>query len=499
MLSQTISLPPDVQAQIDSYAGIYGVDPTAASALAQVLSNGVQLNSDGSTFVSSYGVGVMGIPKNIGTSLGFDVTEENENIAAGVMYLSQLVTQFVGKYQLAIAAYITSPTTVLVANGIPPLPNIQNIVYNVTMLTQNAGSPLMSMTRTFQSQTTVDPEPQTGAAQNTIDKQTVGQDGTAPGQANAAANAALLAQSINPDLQIDDGLSEKPWFTNKFLITGNPKIRQTVQPVSFMVFLDRAQRQPLHVPNSTNPIVLQLNCSMKEFSLQSKHIFNRTPSRTGQHVTFWGMQADLLQGTCTTGVFMNQFGLTDYMSTAAVPDSVKQQVRAVFFHNATKNPHAGRSALDSSLINIPEALRVAAQDAFTEFLKLYQMNGNIWFHTQNYQGVLTGQEQQSFNAWSPKTGASSFQQHSRNNDVMSRGFVAMRYRNNIFLGYFKSLTWTQDANKPFSWDFNFSFQVEKTYSAVYWPNTSASLITSNAPPPTGSPVDGVPASGEVVA
>jgi hypothetical protein len=233
---------------------------------------------------------------------------------------------------------------------------------------------------------------------------------------------------------------------------------------------------------------------MRDFALQSKHIFNRTPSRTGMHVTFWGMQADIIQGTCSTGVFMNQFGLTDYMSTAQIPSSVQQQVRQVFFHNATSNPNAARSALDSSLINIPEALRVAAQDAFIEFLKMFQMNGNIWFRTQNYQGVLSGQEQQSFNAWSPKTGASSFQQHSRNNDVMSRGFIAMRYRNNIFLGYFKSLSWTQDANKPFSWEFNFTFQVEKTYSAVYWPSASGITTVSG-----GFPENGAPPPTEVVA
>jgi hypothetical protein len=489
-LSTTIMLPPDVQAQITSTAGMYGVDPFVASALATVLSGGVQMNPDGSPYVSNYGVGIMGIPAAIGTALGFDVTIESENISAGVLYLSLLVQQFVGKYQLAIAAYITSPNTVLTSNGIPPLPNVQNVVYNITMLASNAGSTLMSMTRTFQSQTTADPEPNTGTTQNYIGSQTVGQNGTAPGQASASANAALLSQSLNPSLQIDDGLSEKAWYNNKFLITGNPKVRQQVQPVTFMVYLDRNQKQTLHVPNTTQPIILQLNCSMKDFSLQSKHIYNRTPSRTGMHVTFWGMQADILQGTCTTGVFMNQFGLTDYMSTAQVPSSVQQQVRQVFYHNATTNPNAGRSALDSSLINIPEALRVAAQDAFMEFLKLFQMNGNIWFHTENYQGVMTEQEQQSFNAWSPKTGASSFQQHSRNNDVMSRGFVAMRYRNNIFLGYFKNLSWTQDASKPFSWDFNFSFQVEKTYTAVYWPSASGSTTVSGgftengAPPPT---------------
>ena len=472
-LSTSISLPVNVQAMIDSAAAMYGVDPVVASALAQVLSGGQQTNSDGSTFISNFGIGVMGLSNSIGMSLGFNVTVESDNINAGVQYLANLVQTFVGQYQLAIAAYLTSTNTVMIANGIPPLPQVQNVVHNVTMLASNAGSSLMTLNRTLMAQTTEDPDPQTAAPQGFLSNDAHGRNETAD-QASAAGNAALLSQSLSPDLQIDDGLTETPWYQNKFLSTGNPKIRQQVQPVSFMVYLDRNNRwEFLKGPFTTTPIIIELNCSMKEFSLSSKHIFNRTPSRTGMHVTLWGMQPDVISGNCTTGVFLNQYGLTDYFSTANVPDSVKNAVRQVFFHNATKNPNAGRSALDSSLINIPEALRVAAQDAFIEFLKLFQMNGNVWYHTQNYQGVLSDQEQQSPNAWSPKVGSSSFQQHSRNNDVMTRGYIAMRYRQNIFLGYFKSLNWTQDANKPFSWDFSFEFQVEKTYSAVYWPSTPA--------------------------
>jgi hypothetical protein len=116
-------------------------------------------------------------------------------------------------------------------------------------------------------------------------------------------------------------------------------------------------------------------------------------------------------------------------------------------------------------------------------LKLFQMNGNIWYSTQSYAngknaGTMSQTEQMSANAWSSKTGSSSFQQHSRNNDVMSRGYVSMRYRNNVYLGYFKSLSWTQDAESPFQWKFNFTFQVEKTYTAIYNPNPQ---LTQNLP------------------
>jgi hypothetical protein len=118
------------------------------------------------------------------------------------------------------------------------------------------------------------------------------------------------------------------------------------------------------------------------------------------------------------------------------------------------------------------------------------MNGNVWFNTPGWQGYFDGQEQQGVNAWSPKTGASSFQQHSRNNDVMTRGYVSMRYRNNVFLGYFKTLSWTQDAESPFQWKFNFTFQVERTYTALYFPNfsvTQSNQDTSSAPQPNQLP------------
>jgi hypothetical protein len=472
-LSTSISLSPQVQQQVNSAAGQFSVDAFIASALAQVVSGGDQDS------VSNFGgVGVMGITTAIGMSLGYDVTQESQNIEAGVEYLSTLLQQFLGNYPRALAAYLSSPLLVLQSNGIPPLANVQSAVYNITQLAQLSGSTSVSMTRTFQNQSTMDPEPDaTASAQQTVDANTKGTDYGSV----SAQNTALIAQSLVPVLQDDTngGTSEQAWFDNKVMITGNSKVRRAVQPVTFMVYLDQNNaQQVLHNPSTMLPITLQLNCSMREFNLESKHIYNRTASRTGMHVTFWGMQPDLIQGSGSTGVFMNQYGITDYFSTSSVPQSVKSTIAKIFLPTpASPRVNIG-SVRDATLINLPEALRVAAQDAFTEFLKLFQMNGNVWYHTQNYQGVLTEQEQASPNAWSPKAGASSFQQHSRNNDVMTRGFVAMKYRNNVFLGYFKSLNWTMDANKPFSWDFSFTFQVEKTYSALYWPSTPATLANS---------------------
>jgi hypothetical protein len=169
---------------------------------------------------------------------------------------------------------------------------------------------------------------------------------------------------------------------------------------------------------------------------------------------------------------MNQYGITDYFSTLNVPSSVRAQVQAAFSSPAQST----QANLALSNTN-PEAFRVAAQDAFVEFLKLFQMNGVVWFNSPNYKGYHTGQDQQGPNAFSPKTGATTFQQTNRNNDVMTRGYVAFQFRQNVYLGYFKSLSWTQDAEKPFSWNFQFAFQVEKTISALFYPNATVTRPT----------------------
>ena len=59
-------------------------------------------------------------------------------------------------------------------------------------------------------------------------------------------------------------------------------------------------------------------------------------------------------------------------------------------------------------------------------------------------------------------------------------YVAMKIRNNVYLGYFKSLSWTQDASKPFHWNFEFTFQVEKTVVSMYYPQ-GGSTTTSTTP------------------
>jgi len=481
LVASYISLPINILNQIVSYSKQYSVDYWVAAAVAQVCSGGVQINSDGTVVTNGLGgVGVMGVSPQEGSILGLNVLpsydpatgnllddNSSQNIQAGVEYLSQLLQVFSGKYPLALAAYITSPATVQRFNGVPPIPTVQSFVYSVSTLAAQAGSGSVSALYALQNQMQADPTSPATQVGNIIQPGTTGTNyGSASTPEQAAQNLSSLQASSNPRLQVPDAsLSATPWFNDRNLITGNPQVRKSVQPVSFMVYLD--QKDPslfLYNPQTNDPITLQLNTSMTTFEITSKHVFSRTPSRTGMHITLWGMQPDLISGSGSTGVFMNQYGLTDWFSTAQINDEIAALVGKAF----SSNPDT-----ESEIAQNPEAYRVAAQDAFVEFLKLFQMNGNVWYQSPNYTGSLTGQEQQYPSGWSKKVGATTFQQNSRNNDVMARGYVAMKYRNNIYLGYFKSLSWTQDAENPFQWKFQFAFQVERTYSSLYYPNYQA--------------------------
>jgi len=496
MAAYSINLSPDVQAQITSAASQYSVDALVASAVAQVSSGGQQFYSDGSLVVTPFGVGIMGISKNIASTLGFDATEQVGNIQAGVATLAALLQAFVGSYPFALAAYVTSVDVVRQFNGIPPLAPVTDFVYNVSKVAANAGSTSVSSLYTIRSESSLDPTPASSITGDIVGPATTGTNYGVGGVQNLIG----LVTSMQPLLQVpDDTLSNTAWYADTGLVTGNPRIRASVQPVTFKVYLDRNDpTQFLQNPNTNQPIEIQLNTSLTTFEISSKHVYNRTPSRTGMHITLWGMEPDLISGSGSTGVFMNQFGLTDFMSVSGINEDVQKLLTSGFRRSPkfaqtnSKDQEAPGRVLTPAPSNTPlstadkiiaaqqldapdEAFRVAAQDAFLEFMKLFQMNGSIWYHSQSYAngtnlGVISETEQITPTAWSKKTGASSFQQHSRNNDVMSRGYVAMRYRNNIYLGYFKSLSWTQDAESPFQWKFNFVFQVEKTYTALYFSN-----------------------------
>jgi hypothetical protein len=452
----------------------------------------------------------MGVSYTIGAALNLDVTNIQQNVQAGVQYLSQQLRAFGGNYPFAVAAYYSGASTVLFWNGIPNFAPAQNFVYNVSTLANRAGSGKMSLGTALRSQSNTDADeaPSLTSILTTpgASNQAQGSDyyiGSVTGAYSPNAGSDV-ANSLKTALQIPDAtLANQPWYQDNGLVTGNPAIRRRVQPVSFVIYLDQQMGQPLQAQGANGspngqPIELQLNTSLTTFNISSKHIYNRTPSRTGMHVTFWGMQPDLISGSGTTGVFMNQFGLTDFFSVANISPDVAQLISSGFSHKFKANASVGVSSatplstgavvttgiaggnqqasqvINNLQLNNPnEALRVAAQDAFIEFMKMFQMNANRWFNTPNYSGSTTGQDQMAPNAFSPQTGISTFQQHARNNDVMSRGYIAMKWRNSIYLGYFKTLTWTQDAESPFQWKFSFTFQVERTYSALYTVNSAS--------------------------
>src|SRR5271170_1478293 len=339
MIAFAINLPPDVQAQINSAASQYSVDGFVASAVAQVSSGGRQFYPDNSLVVTPYGVGVMGISKEVAMALGFDATTQVGNIQAGVATLAALLGAFTGNYPFALAAYLTSVATVQKFDGIPPISQVLDFVYNVSTIAANAGSDSVSNLKALRNASTLDPS---GATTDTGIKTapaTAGQliSPLTKGLDNITSNTA-----IQPLLQVaDPSLSNTAWYADTGVVTGNKTIRASVQPVTFMVYFDRnSAKEFLKNPATNAPIEIQLNTSLSSFEITSKHVYNRTPSRTGMHITLWGMEPDLISGTGTTGVFMNQFGITDFMSTASIDDDVAKLLSTGFQHifEPTTNP-----------------------------------------------------------------------------------------------------------------------------------------------------------------
>ena len=299
----------------------------------------------------------------------------------------------------------------------------------------------------------------------------------------SSTTATVSYASLFPDVIVNTGLDETPWYNDTNLVTGNPKIRNSVSPVVFEVVLKGRNYQILSTQGSTGtPIQVQLNASMKTFSVSSKHVFNPQRTRTGWHITMWGMQADTIEGNCTTGVFMNQFGLTDLFSTAQTSSQLLQllasgfkdiqvngQIESLLSVNANPAPNTS-SAMMQQITgqSSTEAFRVAAQDAFTEFLFLFKNNGIVWLN--NSADFKSNDERVAVDAWSPELSLSASAKNSRNNDVISRGMVLMKFKGTTYQGFFKSLNWNQDAANPVQWTFNFVFQVEKTLGYIFSPN-----------------------------
>jgi hypothetical protein len=477
--------------QVAQTAAYYGVNPYIAYSQ-MVQEHGI--NPDGSLNVSPKGAqGIFQITAPTARDLGIDPTNNTQNIDGGMRYMQQLLRKYGNDYSLALAAYNAGMGNVQKYGGIPPFAETQNYVSTILA---KAGQPSGSMANSAPTPTAASPDGgdatelnRTASAYKDLNSNDVDPD---------------TYNSLFPDIIVKEGLDVTPWYDDPNLITGNPRLRNDVQPVTFQIFLRDQDYFTLSSQGEFGrPIEVQLNASMKNHNLAMKHVFHQQRTRTAFHITMWGMQADVIEGQCTTGVFMNQFGLTDYFSTRTIDDNLKKLVTSgVMFNNvpvnqndqanliANQNSVTGGGGVLGGAVSVTQhtsasdvqtilnkrgftqtsAFRVAAQDAFVEFLSLFKMNGNVWLWNKNYQqNIGENRDWTHAEAWSPQIGLSSAQQNGRNNDVITRGTVLMKFRNFTYEGYFKSLQWVMDASNPFKWDFTFTFQVERTLGMEFVP------------------------------
>lgn len=324
------------------------------------------------------------------------------------------------------------------------------------------------------------PNPELAAGEAAVDAKInqYGVDDSAAGVTTAVygtsyspQQAARLVALANPPLVIQTGLDEVPWFQNTDLVQENSRLTANKgYPVSFRVYYDRALTAPL-APTGGSPISIVLKASLAKFEKSIKTVTMKKTTRTAMRVVMWGMQPDVITGSGSTGVFMNQTGVSDYLSIVDPGSDVKN-----LFVNGRRSPLAGNGTPNTP--NNPtlsaDSLRVAAKDAFVEFLSLFENNGVVWFRHNEFTSVTISATPDAAAAisntapliWSQNAGSSTFQMTARNNDVYTRGFVVMEYRNAVYSGYFKSLSFEMDAERPFSWNFSFAFQVERTLTAV---------------------------------
>ena len=284
-------------------------------------------------------------------------------------------------------------------------------------------------------------------------------------------------------------LQNAPWW--KIGFTGNPTLKRLKSPVTFQVCLD--EKQPtVMLPGAQvgQPLTVRLNCSLTQVSHQMKHIINKANTRSGLHLTFWGMEPDLITGSGSTGLFMNRYGITEIMSLENDTDFLEQTIDQSAYGQSSLGaygqPYTGPDASPVALAKLrgmypQHRFRVAAQDAFIELLSLFKNNGITRFVSSDLDSPFNNRTQLSPTIWSAQFGANTFQRNARNNDVMVKGQVIMNFKGNVYQGYFKSFTWTMDANSPYQWKFDFIFQVQRTINYVFYTqSTAAAQAASNA-------------------
>lgn len=485
--------PAQIQNWTVQYAQQYGVDPQVALQVLQQESSGGNTIGNGPTNRNgTYDTGPMQLnsgnfggpggtfPVTSGPGAGnYDPNDPQQNVQGGVAQLAALQQHYGGDSDAAIAAYNNGQGAVdhAMANfGDDYNAHLPNPSYQKSVLAQNP-APVNQNSSNIQAPldqplamedpTTPDVLNHTAVPYRELQLDPVSQD-----TLNALASPTVIN---TPAPNGVGGLDQTPWYNNPNELTGNPKIHAQGYPVTFQIITDRDTGAQL-TDSKGNPISIRLNASMKSYNGQFGHIINKRPSRTGIHLTFWGMNADMISGECSTGLFNNQFGITSFLNMSNISSDAQALIQAAYRNNPN-----GTESLTSN----PDALRIAAQDAFVEFLSLFKNNGVTWYHSQDYtsangsnpdqaSALTTGTQTTNYqSAYSPRTGLNTFQMKASNNDVFSRGYVVMNFRSSSYLGFFRSLSWTQDAKSPYRWNFNFVFQVERTLSLLYYPNPGA--------------------------
>ncbi|MFH0919273.1 MAG: lytic transglycosylase domain-containing protein [Fibrobacterota bacterium] len=105
----------------------HGLDPNLLKAV-------VRQESEGNPYaVSKAGAkGLMQLMDETARSLGVrNSFDKHQNMDAGARYLKQLLEDFGGNQELALAAYNAGPDTVKKYDGVPPFPETQNYVANI--------------------------------------------------------------------------------------------------------------------------------------------------------------------------------------------------------------------------------------------------------------------------------------------------------------------------------------------------------------------------------
>jgi hypothetical protein len=418
------------------------IDPNTILGIMAVESSGNPnaVNSTNSNGTTDYGL----MQLNSGTFPNASGMTADQNIAAGVNFYGQNLSNAGGNVTRAVQAYNPGDSSydmkVGIANG------------DGSLATSGVASS-SSAAQTYDSfQTAGITNPSTVLTTQPVTGQPISD-----------------TSDLYPPYVVTEGLDATPWWLMKGGVTENPWLKQVPAPVTFEVMLpNRTMLSNTKAGNSSGTISIRLNASVSSFEVQSGHVVNKGLSRTGMHITMWGQEADLISGEANTGAFMNALGITSFLSVSNISAQLQSQIAKAFTHS--------KASLDYDTSSTSNSLRIAARDAFMELLALFKANGVVWFRNSTTGSGTGATNPVGVDAFSPQTGLSNYQMNARTNDVMARGQVIMKFRNSMYLGYFKSLEYEMEAERPFYWKFRFVFQVEKTLTLNYIPmvvNTQA--------------------------